>query len=288
MRARVLPLERGRERGHRLEIRALEQRALSPLDREHVAEVARVEQQLFVVVHLNGTRMHGGRPRAVPGEPVDDREQLERAERLAHECLGSRILAASSLFEIGAREEDDRDLARVRRSFEPCAQLGTADAGHAQVEHDEIGASRPDARLGFECRAGLVHGHVCALEGDAQELAQGGLVVDQQNLHSRLACRQPGLCGFVPRTGYYVLVEAATALAAEASRLHVLAQERAGRVLRVAEAVLEHFHDGDARVEADEVGEGERPHRVREAELRDRVDRLRLRRLPRGRRRRPR
>ena len=38
----------------------------------------------------------------------------------------------------------------------------------------------------------------------------------------------------------------------------------------------EHLHDRHARVEADQVGERERAHRVREAELRDRVDRLRL------------
>ena len=39
---------------------------------------------------------------------------------------------------------------------------------------------------------------------------------------------------------------------------------------------MQHLHDRDARVEPDQVGERERPHRMREAELRDRVDRLRL------------
>ena len=39
---------------------------------------------------------------------------------------------------------------------------------------------------------------------------------------------------------------------------------------------MKDVHDRDAGVEPDQVGEGERAHRVREAELRDRVDRLRL------------
>jgi hypothetical protein len=53
---------------------------------------------------------------------------------------------------------------------------------------------------------------------------------------------------------------------------------RSGAALeaRVAEPVVQDLHDRDARVEADQVGERERPHRVREAELRDRVDRLAL------------
>ena len=44
------------------------------------------------------------------------------------------------------------------------------------------------------------------------------------------------------------------------------------RELRLPEAVLEHPHDAEADVEADEVGELERPHRVVEADLAPRVD----------------
>jgi hypothetical protein len=40
---------------------------------------------------------------------------------------------------------------------------------------------------------------------------------------------------------------------------------------------VEHLHDRDARVQADQVGERQRAHRMVEAELRDRVDRLGLR-----------
>src|SRR5436309_14472023 len=72
-----------------------------------------------------------------------------------------------------------------------------------------------------------------------------------------------------------VSVETAAGFAAEPAGRDVLAQKRARRVLLVAEALLEHLHDRDARVEADQVSERERPQRVGEAELGDRVDRLR-------------
>ena len=73
-----------------------------------------------------------------------------------------------------------------------------------------------------------------------------------------------------------VVVEAAAGLPAEPPGGDVAAQERARRVLRIAEPLVQHLHDRDARVEPDQVGERERAHRVREPELRDRVDRLRL------------
>src|SRR5439155_20458239 len=77
-------------------------------------------------------------------------------------------------------------------------------------------------------------------------------------------------------TALVVVVEAASRLAAEAAGLDELTQQRAGCVLRVSEARVQHLHDRNARVEADQVGEGERPDRMVEAELRDRVDRFRV------------
>src|SRR4029077_15719291 len=73
-----------------------------------------------------------------------------------------------------------------------------------------------------------------------------------------------------------VSVETAARLAAKVAGLDVLAQQRTRRVLRVAEPLLQHVHDRDARVQPDQAGERERTDRVGEAELRDRVDRLRL------------
>ena len=71
-----------------------------------------------------------------------------------------------------------------------------------------------------------------------------------------------------------IVVEAALDLAAEPAGLDVLHQQRAGAVLAVGQALVEHLHDRQAGVEADEVGELQRPHRVVGAELHRVVDAL--------------
>src|ERR1041385_1453550 len=72
--------------------------------------------------------------------------------------------------------------------------------------------------------------------------------------------------------GSRVLVEAAARLLAEVAGLHLLRQQGAGAVLGVLEAVEEDVEDGEAGVEADEVGQRQRAHRVVHAELHDGVD----------------
>src|SRR6478752_4407895 len=71
-----------------------------------------------------------------------------------------------------------------------------------------------------------------------------------------------------------VLVEPAAGLAAEPSCLDVLAPQRAGPELRIAEAVVQHLEDRQAGVEADQIGQRQRDERVAHAEPHDRVDRL--------------
>src|ERR1700712_2901762 len=73
-----------------------------------------------------------------------------------------------------------------------------------------------------------------------------------------------------------VVVEPAAGLAAEPSSLDVPAPQRAGPELGIAEAVVQHLEDGEARVQPDQVGEGERAERVVHAEAHDGVDRLRV------------
>src|SRR5215510_11038408 len=50
-----------------------------------------------------------------------------------------------------------------------------------------------------------------------------------------------------------VVVEAALDLAAEPAGLDVLHQERAGAILAVGQPLIEHLHDREAGVEADEI-----------------------------------
>src|ERR1051326_174246 len=70
---------------------------------------------------------------------------------------------------------------------------------------------------------------------------------------------------------FRVLVDAAPRLAAESPGGHVLLQQRAGTEL-LAEGALQEPEDREARVEAYEVHELERAHRVIETELERRVD----------------
>ena len=51
-----------------------------------------------------------------------------------------------------------------------------------------------------------------------------------------------------------VVVKAAARLAAEPARLDILHQQRAGPVLGIGEALVEHLHHREAGIEADEVG----------------------------------
>src|SRR5512134_110759 len=64
-----------------------------------------------------------------------------------------------------------------------------------------------------------------------------------------------------------VVVEAALGLAAEPARLDVLHEQRAGPVLGIGEPLVQHLHYGEAGIQADEIGELERPHGMVGAEL---------------------
>ncbi len=79
-RARVLCLERARERRHSLLVRLLDEEPLSPLDLEEVAEVAGVEDQLLAGVTLSG-RTEGDAVEPAR-QALDDGEELEWAEGL--------------------------------------------------------------------------------------------------------------------------------------------------------------------------------------------------------------
>ena len=68
------------------------------------------------------------------------------------------------------------------------------------------------------------------------------------------------------------IVEAAGGFAAEVAGGDVFFEQGAGAVFGVAEAFVEDVHDVHADVEADEVGEFERAHRMVHAELHDGVD----------------
>src|SRR5258705_429931 len=73
---------------------------------------------------------------------------------------------------------------------------------------------------------------------------------------------------------FSVLINPPTTLSSLPSRVHHLDEQRAGAVFGIAEAVVQHPHDVEADVEADEVGERERAHGMRHAQFEDLVNRF--------------
>src|SRR5579864_4073569 len=67
-----------------------------------------------------------------------------------------------------------------------------------------------------------------------------------------------GMAG--PSTG--ISIEPAARFAPQPARIHHSDEQRTGPVLGIAQAVVQHAHDVQANVQADEVGQGERTHGV--------------------------
>src|SRR3546814_9806129 len=63
-----------------------------------------------------------------------------------------------------------------------------------------------------------------------------------------------------------IIVEAPPGLAAVPAGVDIFDEQRCGAELGVAGAVEQHLGDLQARIEPDEIGERERPHRVVEAD----------------------
>lgn len=71
---------------------------------------------------------------------------------------------------------------------------------------------------------------------------------------------------------YLILIKPPPALLPQPAGIHHIAQQHAGPVLGVARLSVQHLHDGQARVEADKVGQLERAHGHVGAVLHDGVD----------------
>src|SRR5258708_35174803 len=71
-----------------------------------------------------------------------------------------------------------------------------------------------------------------------------------------------------------IIVEAALDLAADPTGLDVFHQQWTGPVLGIGQALVQHLHHREEGIEADEVGELERAHRMGGAELHAGVDRF--------------
>src|ERR1022692_908167 len=72
-----------------------------------------------------------------------------------------------------------------------------------------------------------------------------------------------------------ILIKTPPVLSPQPSRVHHLDQQRTWPVLGITEPIEHDAHDVEANVEADKVGERERAHGMRHAQLEHFVDRLR-------------
>ena len=84
---------------------------------------------------------------------------------------------------------------------------------------------------------------------------------------ARPAGRRRGSCDDSPAPGSRILEEASTRLAAQAAGIDHLAQQRRRPVLGIAEAVVQHFHDGQHHIQADQVSQRQRSDGMVAAQL---------------------
>ena len=177
----VLALERARERRHRLQVRTLQQLPLSPFELEQMAEVAGVEEQLFLRAAGAFSRSTERHSVQAARQALGHGQQLERAERLPHERVGSDTLRGRARAAGRAGEQDDRDVAGLRVGLELRAQLEPGRAGHVHVEHDHVrpcGTNAPARRFGAVSFNDI---DVRDFERRPQQRPETGIVVDQQD-----------------------------------------------------------------------------------------------------------
>jgi hypothetical protein len=106
-------------------------------------------------------------------------EQLERAERLAQECLRSRGSRRSAGL-LRAADGDDRNPARLRRLTQPLQIEDPVDARQPDVEQDRVGARLRERALRLDHVAGGGDLEPLQLEGRPDELTQELVVVDHE------------------------------------------------------------------------------------------------------------
>ena len=161
---------------------------VTALDLEQAPHVTGVEQKLVVGQRLGGFGEQ--RRRRGTGRSLDRSEQVERAERLAHDGSSAGI-AAGLLLEVAAGEQDDPDLAASGRTHELARQRDAVDAGQADVEHDDVGPRARDRLDRLFGARGLLDPLLDELERRPQQLPQRRVVVDDENLQA--GPRRPSL-----------------------------------------------------------------------------------------------
>ena len=154
-----------------------------------MAQVARVELELFLdpvcLVRPKGEGMQAA------GEALDHGKKLQWAERLAHEGVRSRRLTLLPRAAVRTGEEDDGHILRGRVRLDAATELDAVHAGHADVQDDDVGLRPLERTCGGRGVVSFLELHVHRLEGGAQQSAQPGIVIDEENAHGGLFRKLP-------------------------------------------------------------------------------------------------
>ncbi len=159
----------------------MQQLPLPPLDFQHVPQVSRVEQQLLVRPTRALLRRPEGNTDEAARESFGDGKQLERAERLAHERVGSDLLRGRLGAPVRAGQEHDRDVAGGRCRLQLGTELEARRPRHVDVEDNDVRSAALDPPARSDGAFGFVHGYVGDLERRLQQGAKGRIVVYEQN-----------------------------------------------------------------------------------------------------------
>ena len=139
--AEVLGLERAGEGRDRLLVGRLDEEPLASLELEEAAQILGVEEELLLGPLV---RHQPERPlRQAAGELLDRLEELERAERLADECVRARRAALVVGRARGAGEQHDRHLGRRGLRPQAPAERDAVDVRQRDVEHDHVRRAAP-------------------------------------------------------------------------------------------------------------------------------------------------
>ncbi|CAG9268642.1 hypothetical protein PCAR4_80005 [Paraburkholderia caribensis] len=193
---RIRPMQqiddaRARQRFHRMLREHFEQRifAARQLDGFVVAkERARREVQPEAAEHERLAMLGGGRfgmQLMAAQHGMNAREQFLRHERLAEIVVRAEFEADHAVHAIGARRQHD-DGNRVAAGAQLLERRESVDAGHHQVEHDDRRTLALESAR--EMRGIVQHREFDAalLEEIAKQVAQVGVVVDEQHLDGRV------------------------------------------------------------------------------------------------------
>jgi hypothetical protein len=155
-----------------------------------VAEVLRVQEELLLRV----VRPPRAKRNAVllACEPLDGREQLERAERLADERVGAHLVRRLLGAAVGAGEQHDAETVVRVVGAQLAAEVEAASPGHANIEDDDVRLERANGLLGLGGARRLLDLHVEDFERRPEERPERSVVVHEQNSHSQASVVGPG------------------------------------------------------------------------------------------------